>query len=82
MRHLLSLQRHLSLMRLHLMFDDCAPLVKLSIPQLRVVSLVLVVELLYLVGFLLKGLFHSVGAQFQRVNLKDLTWLLQLQGFA
>lgn len=69
-------------MCLDLVLDDGAPLVKLSIPQLRVVALVLVVELLDLVGLFLKGLFDSIGAQFQRVNLNPLIWLLQLQGFA
>jgi hypothetical protein len=79
---LLCLQRHLPLVSLDLVLDDGAPLVKLSIPQLRVVTLVLVVELLDLVGLLLEGLFDSVSAQFQRVNLNPLIWLLQLQGFA
>jgi hypothetical protein len=79
---LLSLQRHLPLVCLDLVLDDGAPLVKLSIPQLRVVTLVLVVQLLDLVGLLLEGLFDSVSAQFQRVNLNPLIWLLQLQGFA
>lgn len=50
---LLSLQRHLFLMCFNLVLDDGAPLVELPVSQLRVVTLVLIVQLLDLVRLLL-----------------------------
>ena len=50
---LLLLHCHLFLVCLHLVLDDGAPLVDLPVSQLRVVTLVLIRQLLDLVGLLL-----------------------------